>query len=333
MKESTGHTRSYLISEEINRILEKDKKRFEGKSEETRRAIAEEEIVARACEDRLANSRLAKEFIAEMENKESGLAQKFSNFLGEAIARLKKLFQQIFSTLSRTKEAQSLRKLTDSLEAIQSQYDALLERRTTEATTASSEQQKNTSDRGVMSAERKVAKNKKTGYNEYRTNAMQWAKSFGRSQDDRAIFFDPIRNNYYFIAPDSDSDMGYIELAFGTKNEMEEINKEYGKERTRNSIDKNIQETRSEERDDDWAYDISQYRRKARRNDRLSSREEKKGGNPNRTRNPSRTRENPGSIEESAAKGTMKADRSTYMTARELLLQAMAEVGKYLISY
>ncbi len=160
LKESTGHTRSYLISEEINRILEtdknleKDKKRFEGKSEETRRAIAEEEIVARACEDRLANSRLAKEFIAEMENKESGLAQKFSNFLGEAIARLKKLFQQIFSTLSRTKEAQSLRKLTDSLEAIQSQYDALLERRTTEDTTAPSEQQKNTSDRGVMNAER-----------------------------------------------------------------------------------------------------------------------------------------------------------------------------------
>ena len=154
LKESTGHTRSYLISEEINRILEKDKKRFEEKSEETRRAIAEEEIVARACEDRLANSRLAKEFIAEMENKESGLTQKFSNFLGEAIARLKKLFQQIFSTLSRTKEAQSLRKLTDSLEAIQSQYDALLERRTTEATTAPSAQQKNTSDRGVMNAER-----------------------------------------------------------------------------------------------------------------------------------------------------------------------------------
>lgn len=98
---------------------------------------------------------MAKEFIAEMENKESGLAQKFSNFLGEAIARLKKLFQQIFSTLSRTKEAESLRKLTDHLEAIQSQYDALLERRTTEDTTVlTDQQQKNTSDRGVMSAER-----------------------------------------------------------------------------------------------------------------------------------------------------------------------------------
>lgn len=154
LKESTGHTRSYLIGEEINRILKKDPKRFEGKSEETRRAIAEEEIVARACEDRLANSRLMKKFIEEMENKESGLAQKFSNFLGEAIARLKKIFQQIAAKLSFSKEAQSLRKLTDHLEAIQSQYDALLERRTMEATAAPSEQQKNTSDRGVMSAER-----------------------------------------------------------------------------------------------------------------------------------------------------------------------------------
>ena len=155
LKESTGHTRSYLISEEINRILEKDPNRFEGKNEETRRAIAEEEIVARACEDRLANSRLMKKFIEEMENKESGLAQKFSNFLGEAIARLKKIFQQIAAKLSYSKEAQSLRKLTDRLEAIQSQYDALLERRTMEATAAPSEQQKNTSDRGVMLMSRK----------------------------------------------------------------------------------------------------------------------------------------------------------------------------------
>lgn len=155
LKESTGHTRSYLISEKINSILETDKERFEGKSEETRRAIAEEEIVARACEDRLANSRLMKEFIEEMENKESGLAQKFSNFLGEAIARLKKIFQQIAAKLSYSKEAQSLRKLTDHLEAIQSQYDALLERRTTESTTVlTDQQQKNTSARGVMSAER-----------------------------------------------------------------------------------------------------------------------------------------------------------------------------------
>ena len=157
LKESTGHTRSYLISEEINRILENDKERFEGKSEETRRAIAAEEIVARACEDRLANSRLMKEFIEEMDQKDSELSQKFSNFLGEAIARLKKIFQQIAAKLSYSKEAQSLRKLTDHLEAIQSQYDALLERRTTEAT-ASSEQQKNTSDRGAMLMSREVLK-------------------------------------------------------------------------------------------------------------------------------------------------------------------------------
>lgn len=107
-----------------------------------------------------------KEFVSEMENTESGLAQKFSNFLGEAIDRLKKLFQQIFSTLSRTKEAQSLRQLTDRMEAIQTQFDALLEGRTAEST---SDQQKNTSDRGVMSAEREkntFSQNFENGYKE-----------------------------------------------------------------------------------------------------------------------------------------------------------------------
>ena len=154
LKKAEGKTRSFLISQEIQRINEADKnsdeKRLAGKSEETIRAIAEEEIVARACEDRLANSRLMKEFIEEMERKESGLAQKFSNILGEAIKRLKEIFRQIASKLSRSHEAIQLRNLTTELEAIQKQYDALLERRTTEATTAPSEQQKNTSDRGVM---------------------------------------------------------------------------------------------------------------------------------------------------------------------------------------
>lgn len=158
LKKAEGKTRSFLISQEIQRINEadenSDEKRLAGKSEETIRAIAEEEIVARACEDRLANSRLMKEFIEEMERKESGLAQKFSDMLGEAIKRLKKIFQQIASKLSRSHEATQLRKLTTELEAIQEQYDALLERRNTESTSTSPEQQKNTSDRGVMSAER-----------------------------------------------------------------------------------------------------------------------------------------------------------------------------------
>ena len=158
LTKAEGKTRSFLISQEIQRINEADKnsdeKRLAGKSEETIRAIAEEEIVARACEDRLANSRLMKEFIEEMERKESGLAQKFSNILGEAIKRLKEIFRQIASKLSRSHEATQLRKLTTELEAIQEQYDALLERRNTESTSTSPEQQKNTSDRGVMSAER-----------------------------------------------------------------------------------------------------------------------------------------------------------------------------------
>ncbi|MBQ3074518.1 MAG: hypothetical protein IJC26_00485 [Clostridia bacterium] len=180
-----------------------------------------------------------------------------------------------------------------------------------------------------MSAERNVAKNKKTTYNEYRTNAMQWANSVGRLQSDRAIFFDPQRKKYYFIAPSADSDMGYIELASGTKNQMEEIKKDYERKYesilVSGNIDKHIQRIRIEQNNDDWYNDIFGYESKKKSDDRLYLDEIRQKGSFDRARDSSGTRQNTGNIEESDDKGTMKADRSTYMTAREMLLQAMAD--------
>lgn len=249
--------------------------------------------------------------------------------LGEAIARLKKLFKQIFSKLSRSSEAQSLRMLTEKLEAIQKQYDALLERRATDSSPAT-EQQKNTSDRGVMSAGRSVAKNKKTPYNEYRTNAMQWAKSIGRAQSDRAVLFDPLRKKYYFIAPSADSDMGYIELASGTQVEMEENKKEY--ERTYDAyavsgnIDKDIQRIRNEQNYDDWDNDSFGYVDKEKKNDGLPPYEIRQKANPNRARNPSGTRENFGGVEEFDDEVAMKSDRDS---GGNILSKGQTEYFKY----
>lgn len=114
------------------------------------RAISEEELVARSCEDMLAESRLMKEFIQKMEDKGSGLAQKFSDFLGRAIEKLKEIFENIFRyQASKSKEAESIRKAKDDMiekwTAIKEQYDSLLERRTeTQA------KENTTKDGGVM---------------------------------------------------------------------------------------------------------------------------------------------------------------------------------------
>ena len=94
---------------------------------------------------------------------------------------------------------------------------------------------------------------------------------------------------------------------------MEEINKEY--ERTYNAhtlsgnIDKDIQRIRDEQNDDDWDNDFSRYIDEEKKDDGLSSDEIRCKADSDRTRNPSRTWENSRGIEESAAKGTMKADR------------------------
>lgn len=89
-------------------------------------------------------------------NKESGLAQRFSNHLGEAIGRVSKAFHSIVERAkSSSKEARALAKLTSDLQAIQDQFDALLERRNAPA----AQQKENTSDRGVMKMERSLVEN------------------------------------------------------------------------------------------------------------------------------------------------------------------------------
>lgn len=130
LEKTENKTKAQLIEGEINRTKESDPKRFEGVIEEVQKEIAEEELVARACEELLGNSRLMKEFLEEMDRKDSGLAQKFSNMLGEAIKKIKAIFQRMISSYrSNSKEAKALRSMTENLEAIQKQFDDLLERK------------------------------------------------------------------------------------------------------------------------------------------------------------------------------------------------------------
>ncbi|MBR3837977.1 MAG: hypothetical protein IKJ74_07570 [Clostridia bacterium] len=122
--------REEIVREEIENIRKNDPKRFEGKTEKTVYAIAEEELVARACEDRLANSRLMKTFIDEMDAKDSRLARAFSNMLSTAVRHLKAQFQRLVDSYKAgSREADIIAKGIDKLDAIQAQFDALLERK------------------------------------------------------------------------------------------------------------------------------------------------------------------------------------------------------------
>lgn len=392
LKKAEGKTRSFLISQEIQRINEADKnsdeKRLAGKSEETIRAIAEEEIVARACEDRLANSRLMKEFIEEMERKESGLAQKFSDILGEAIKRLKEIFRQIASKLSRSHEAIQLRKLTTELEAIQKQYDALLERRTTEATTAPSEQQKNTSDRGVMSAKRGIAPDGKPIYesnfeigtpkaakSERILNYIKnvWSKKpialvISNGETSRTIYasFDPtysqdkkiqtdasklaagnrhgsasekrvtldLADDYYEIASESKYNYSKLETGkqtgphIGVKMWHYFVNDIYFAEKGEKeyrpyTVTINVKE----KSDGSFVYSFNAEKESSIRRTLHADVNTQKGVNGElflgtSISNPSKSVKSQNSED---AKGEMKADRATYMTAREILMQFAAD--------
>ena len=127
---STGKSRASLIAAEVNRIKDNDPKRFKGIGKDAQLEIAEEELVARGCEDRLANSRVMREFIEELDKKDSNLAQRISNYLGEAIKRLRRIFEKIIhGYFSDAAEAKAVREFADKMEAIQKQFDALLEGR------------------------------------------------------------------------------------------------------------------------------------------------------------------------------------------------------------
>lgn len=155
-------TRADLIAEEVKRIQETNPKRFKGKNKATREAIAEEEIVARACEDRLSNSKLMENFIAEMQAEDSVLAHKFKTALGRAIEKIINAIKYILGQRSYSNEAQKIANTAeDILTELQAQYDKLLMGSEQKAEAATSrEAQKNTSDRGVMLQVRMLPDNK-----------------------------------------------------------------------------------------------------------------------------------------------------------------------------
>lgn len=127
-------TKTALIDAEVNRIREGSPERFRKedgteKSRETQRRIAAEEIVARACEDRLSNSAMMKKFVAEMEKEDSGLVRKFRAALDRAVRKIREAVNHLLGQKSLSSEARKLaEQSTDVLDEIQAQFDKLLER-------------------------------------------------------------------------------------------------------------------------------------------------------------------------------------------------------------
>ena len=114
---------------------------FKSKIVAANKSIAAEEIVARACENRLQNSKLMDNFIQEMEAKKTGLSISFGDALRLAVDKIKAVIQKILNRQkSFAKEANDIEAIADKLEAIQEQYDKLLMGKET-ASNASREQQ------------------------------------------------------------------------------------------------------------------------------------------------------------------------------------------------
>ncbi len=148
-------TKTALIDNEVRRIREGSPQRFQNedgteKSRETQRRIAAEEIVAKACEDRLSNSAMMKKFVAEMEKEDSGLVRKFRAALDRAVRKIREAVNHLLGQRSLSSEARKLaEQSTDVLDEIQAQFDKLLERNIgTEQT------KENTSQGEVMMQER-----------------------------------------------------------------------------------------------------------------------------------------------------------------------------------
>lgn len=129
LEKDTGKSRSDLISAEVERIERTDKKRLKGLSSTEKARIAAEEIVARACEDRLSNSKMMEQFIQEMDKADSTLKEKFKNALDKAIEWIKDALNYVLGLKSTSDEAKRIAKAQkEALEAIQAQYDKLLSR-------------------------------------------------------------------------------------------------------------------------------------------------------------------------------------------------------------
>lgn len=114
---------NYNLDEAIEAEIEKGKQ----KDRELSREDAIEEIVARACEDRLGSSEKLRDFMIEFYAKDEKAANGFIKAVKEFIARLKSFFENIAKQKSSSEEAQLIAKQSAEIIAeIQKRFDEAL---------------------------------------------------------------------------------------------------------------------------------------------------------------------------------------------------------------
>ena len=201
-----------------------------------------EEVAVRELETIFSSAKEFNKWYAEISaNPElKGNWQKFCDWISQVIEDIKKAWSQ--------------RKMTAEEKAIARENLAELERirgllaETLKASETAAQERVNEIQNKSSNTLENQAKNeynevvshslkKKTPYNEYNTIGMQWAYSFSTEIGDRKVLYKPSIKKFVLVEATKE-DVGFIELKFGTQEQMREEKEYYEREeQTQNRTD------------------------------------------------------------------------------------------------
>lgn len=113
-----------------------------------------------------------------------------------------------------------------------------------------------------------IYKNKKLTYNEYNTLGMQWAYNVSTNVGDQKILYNSKKGKYYLVEATKD-DMGFIELASGTRKQLERIKNGYINTETK-TFNNVLQIIGNESRNNGWDNDDARYNDETGENGKIS---------------------------------------------------------------
>ena len=206
----------------LNRQIEKIKRRYRANkeampSEPELRDMAYEEVVCDALSDMLTDGSIVN-FIAEVKAKDASLGRRILNAIKSLLKRWGLIIEDYKGRALDTAEAQALSQLEDVFKKLQEMYrDAFMDANETYTVIG------NVSDGEIKNSSRNVDSKRKSLYNEYQTNAMQWAYSATTSAGDTKILSVNGRN---FALLEATED-GYVEIARGNYKEVKELEQQY----------------------------------------------------------------------------------------------------------
>ena len=200
-----------------------------------------EEMVADSMTPMLTDGKVIK----ELYKKDKTLFDKIKSWIDSTLRKLEAIYKGYEFD---SDEGRAVAKMTDSLEKMQSLFAEALEDASENYSKVDIQAQKNTTQEGdVLLSERKVYKKSKTYYNEFYSNAMQWAYNAGTKTGDAKVFS---VNGKHFVLLEA-TDNGYIEIAKGN---YEEVVLEYERIHSEKdtSFDEDTQEIRTEQNGNLW---------------------------------------------------------------------------------